>query len=157
MVLYSRAARPAVTDSGAPPPGTGVAAGEVSDPWNHWVFRVDAGGSLSAEQQQQFANAAGNLSVSRVTDAWKIGIRLRGAYFESQFEIDDTTTITSITETYGAEGLLVRSVGSHWGVGLQQTAESSTFPTTTWRFGSAQQSSTTSSPTASPRGDSCAS
>ncbi len=122
-VLYS----PAVTDSGAPPPGAEAAGSEASDPWNNWVFRVGAGGSFSAEQQQQFANANGSLSISRVTEAWKIGIRLRGNYFESQFEINDTTTIESVTEAYGVEGLLVRSVGDHWGVGLQQETEQSTF------------------------------
>jgi hypothetical protein len=127
VVLYAPASRPAVADSGAPPLGADAAVSEVRDPWNHWVFRVGAGGSLSAEQQQQFANANGSLSVSRVTEAWKIGIRLRGSYFESQFEINDTTTIESVTEFYGAEGLLVRSVGNHWGVGLQQDTESSTF------------------------------
>lgn len=127
VVLYNPAPRRAVTDSATPPLGAGEAERRVSDPWNHWVFRVGAGGSLSAEQQQQFANANGDLSVSRVTDSWKIGIRLRGNYFESQFEINDTTTIESVTESYGADALLVRSVGDHWGVGVQQDAESSTF------------------------------
>jgi hypothetical protein len=126
-VLYSPPALPAGADSAAAPSGASAAGREVSDPWNNWVFRVGAGGSFSAEQQQQFANAYGSLSISRVTEAWKISLRLRGNYFESQFEINDTTTIESVTEAYGVEGLLVRSVGDHWGVGLQQETESSTF------------------------------
>lgn len=73
VVLWAPAARPVVADSGAPPADAEVTGSEVSDPWNSWVFRVGGGGSLSAEQQQQFANAYGSLSISRVTEAWKLG------------------------------------------------------------------------------------
>lgn len=127
MVSYSPSELPALTDSGVPLPDAASAESEARDPWNHWVFRIGGSGSLSSEQQQEFKNVAGSFSVSRVTDAWKIGLELRGNYFQSDFEIDDTTSVRSVTESYRAKALLVRSLGDHWGLGLQQTTESSTF------------------------------
>ena len=109
------------------PAQAGLTTSAVSDPWNFWTFRTSVSGSMRAEQRQRAVSAWGSLSASRTTETWKIALRLRGNYSESQFDIDDTTTVTSTREFYGAEGLLVRSVGDHWGVGLQQSARSSSF------------------------------
>jgi hypothetical protein len=62
-----------------------------------------------------------------VTEEMKFGLDLSGQYSESRFETTDTTTVTSVTETYLAELLFVASLGSHWGVGIRGTAERSTY------------------------------
>jgi hypothetical protein len=127
LVLYSPPDAAAPPDSGDAQLGVALLPPEVSDPWNFWVFRFGMGGSLGGEARQRFGSANGRFTASRVTDAWKLSLRLRGSYNESQFDIDSTNTVTSTIEEYTAEGLLVRSAGDHWGIGFLPTAEHSSF------------------------------
>lgn len=114
----------------------------ADDPWNLWVFRTSIGGSLSGEEARTSTSLRGGISANRTTRNWKWDFGLNGSYSESNFEIrvdDDegdggdgdgepeTRTITSIRRSFGFDALGVRSVGSHWGVGAQFSADHSTF------------------------------
>ena len=99
----------------------------TDDPWNYWVFRVSFSSFFSGETSSRFLNLFGNTSASRITDASKLRLSVDGSYSESAFDIDDTTTITSIRRSYGGRGLFVLSLSPHWSAGLQSTASSSTF------------------------------
>lgn len=100
---------------------------ERDDPWDYWVFRVGINSFLNGESTSRFLNGFGSLSASRVTDASKLRLNLNGSYSESEFDIDSTTTVTSIRRSYGGRGLFVLSVGSHWSAGIQTDATVSTF------------------------------
>jgi len=126
VISYAPSAA-AVSDTNAVGPEGGAIAIEVRDPWKAWVFRMGAGGSMGGEQLQDFLTANGSFNVSKETEEWKVGLEFFGQHFRQNFEIDDSTTVTSTVNTWSVEGLLVRSVGDHWGVGFLQTAESSTF------------------------------
>jgi hypothetical protein len=110
----------------------------ADDPWNLWVFRTSIGGSLSGEEARTSTSLRGGISANRTTRNWKWDFGLNGSYSESNFDIrvDDggdgdgepeTRTITSIRRRFGFDALGVRSVGSHWGVGAQFSADHSTF------------------------------
>ncbi len=101
-----------------PPTAPGTDETEArTDPWNRWTFRVGVDGFLRGESQQRSFSGSGSASANRVTDRWKTLFSVRGSMNRSEFELDDTTTFTSRRESYGANALIARSVGQHWGVG----------------------------------------
>lgn len=112
------------------------AAARVRDPWNYWVFRVNANGNFDGEKTFKFHNLSGSISADRVTDAWKLRLSANGRYSQSDFTVtlfdsagnpSGEEIITSIRRSYGANGLVVRSVGPHWSVGVRASASASTF------------------------------
>ena len=111
-------------------------AAAVRDPWNYWVFRLSMNGNIQGEKTLKFQNWFGSLSADRVTDAWKLRLSLNQSYNQSDFTVDvldslgnptGTEVITSITRSYNASGLVVRSLSPHWSFGARASASSSTF------------------------------
>ena len=97
------------------------------DPWNFWVFEVGLRASLRGEERSSSVSLSGDASANRVTEGHKVELDLEGRYSESDFEIDDTTTVTSLRRSYEAEALSVWSLGPHWSAGVQASAEHSSF------------------------------
>ena len=98
-----------------------------ADPWNNWVFRIRGNGLFNGQASTRSADMFGNVTAERVTDALKLSFRVFSNYRRSDFEIDDTTTVTSTSSGYGASTLTVWSLSDHWSVGGQSFAESSSF------------------------------
>lgn len=97
------------------------------DPWNFWVFDVGLRAGLQGQERTSSISLSGDVAADRVTEDLKIELEVDGRYQESDFEVNDTTTVTSITRRYEAEGLVVWSLGPHWSVGGQASAEHSSF------------------------------
>jgi hypothetical protein len=105
-----------------------------TDPWNAWVFRVQGDGQLDKEQSQSDLQLEGSFSANRVTDRWKIGISADGDFNRDHlvFTDDDGERIRRTTkrENYSSGVVLIKSLGPHWGVGVEAAASSSTFQNT---------------------------
>lgn len=99
------------------PPAGGAGTSVEEDPWNRWSFELGGDGFLSGESRQSAISVSGYASASRVTDRWKTLFDVSTSTSRSRFELDDTTTFTSRRESFGANVLIVRSLGPHWGVG----------------------------------------
>jgi hypothetical protein len=97
------------------------------DPWNYWVFSASGNGYLSGESLQQFSDLFLTLSANRTTDQWKVRLSASDSYSESSFEVDDTTTVTSIRRSYSGGLLVAKSISSKLSAGFQAVLESSTF------------------------------
>jgi hypothetical protein len=97
------------------------------DPWNHWVFRLDAGGDLSGERQTRFESYQYSLSTSRVTEDWKFNVSGGRHADRSRFEFEDEEPLESTRESWDAELLLVRSLGPRWSLGGRVRASRSSF------------------------------
>lgn len=97
------------------------------DPWNFWVFDVGVRGGLSGEERSSSADVSGSLSANRVTEDFKVELEADGSYRESTFELDDTTSVTSVRRSYRAESLVVWSLGPHWSFGGQASIDHSSF------------------------------
>ena len=110
-----------------PPAGAAGASAPQADPWNFWVFRTSVNGNLGGERTNKNRSYRLNLSANRVTDNWKVNLSTNGNYNENSFEINDTTTIRSISRNWGANALAVKSLGSHWSAGLRANISGSTF------------------------------
>ena len=112
---------PAGPESGDPAPSP------EDDPWNRWVFSTGVNGFMNGESQQRFLNSSGNVSASRITEDWKIRLRASGSTSRSEFELNDSTTIISQTESYSGSSLVGRSLTPHWSTGGVATWRRSTF------------------------------
>ena len=111
----------------------GEAGGEAAqpttredDPWNRWVFELDMGGGFDKQGRSEQFNVEGSLSANRTTRELKIDIGLNGEYSESDFQLSDDSTFTSIQRSYGVRTVVVNSVGPHWSVGGQGSVRHST-------------------------------
>ncbi|MGH7638736.1 MAG: hypothetical protein ACREOK_13895 [Gemmatimonadaceae bacterium] len=106
----------------------------ANDPWRAWVFELDGFGSMSKEQRQSSMEWGGSFEARRITSAWKFGAFTDAFFDESRFvvEEDDGTsrTIKTLRENYSAGGVLVKSLGGHWGAGVQLRVGASTFENT---------------------------
>jgi hypothetical protein len=110
------ATAPAVTIQELEGRGEGAAEG-TDDPWNRWVFRVGVDGYTNGESQQRFVTTSGDMSASRVSEDWKLMLSAGSSLSFSRYELPDTI-VEFTRESYSGEGMAVKSVGEHWGVGV---------------------------------------
>ncbi len=121
------------------PDAQGGASGQTqvtpeNDPWNLWVFGVSVGGSARGQSRTSSVGVNGSLSASRTSEAWKFRLSARDRYSRDEFEFDDGSILTSSQRSRGTDVLLVRSIGSNWGVGGRTSLTSSTFSNQAMRF-----------------------
>lgn len=96
-----------------------------SDPWMYWVFHIDMQGELEAEERQNDFNIINAMSAERTTEIWKIESEFKYEYQQENFK-DDDEKITSKREEWEADAAIIKSLNSHWSVGLFGSGNSST-------------------------------
>lgn len=111
----------------APENERAAATQAVRDPWNYWAFRTSVSAYLNGEQSYRSSNLYLSTSASRITHALKLEAELYSSTNESEFELDDTTRVTSRSESYGASLLVAPTLGEHWGWAAYVSAERSTY------------------------------
>jgi hypothetical protein len=111
-------------------PENAAAVQDDRDAWNHWVFRLDAGGDLSGEQQSRFESYRYAASASRVTANWKFNLSGTSSTDRSTFEFDDDAPLESERESWSADALLVKSLGAHWSAGTRLSMARSSYSNT---------------------------
>ena len=104
----------------------GVATAET-DSWNFWTFRVRANGGLNVDERVESYRINGNISANRITDDLKLEFSVGGNYNKSVFDTSDSTSVTSVRESYDVEALNVWSLSEHWSLGVQYEASHSSF------------------------------
>lgn len=104
-----------------------VAARPEDDAWNFWTFRLRSNAELDVDERTQTQELSAGFSADRVTDALKLEFSLGGSYNRRVFETSDTTSVTSVRESYDAEGLSVWSLSDHWSLGAQYEVSHSSF------------------------------
>ncbi len=97
------------------------------DPWNHWVFRISAGGDLESESRTDEYSINGSISANRTTEMWKTSFFAGGSYNEDRFELDEDSTLVSTRSDWTASARVIRSLGGeHWAAGSEISATKST-------------------------------
>lgn len=108
------------------PSGTAPgSAQQPEDPWNLWVFEIEVNGFLQGESLTKSNQIEGSLEASRVSEKWKFRTELEGGRNHQSNQLEDSTLRTT-TSNYNLSGLLVRSLGPHWSLGLELNGERST-------------------------------
>jgi len=99
----------------------------IVDRWNNWVFSVGIDAYLEGEQSYKHNYLYGSISVNRTTEIWKFRNSIYYDYTKNLYKLNDSTTISSLSKSYGADGTAVRSLDEHWSAGLSGDIYSSTY------------------------------
>ena len=102
---------------------------EQEDKWNNWVFRVGVNGSANGQQTRSSYEMGGNLSATRTTEDWKIRLAVFGEYGVREFKFSDEKQ-RYITRDGTFSGLIAKSLGPQWALGLFGAANTSSFENT---------------------------
>lgn len=103
-------------DYDAPDATEGPGPAGAADPWNYWVYRLSANGDVGAESQSQDYSLEGDISATRVTERWKIGVEADYEYNAQAFEPDSGPTERFAIREANFETYVVRSLSQHWSV-----------------------------------------
>jgi hypothetical protein len=97
------------------------------DPWNYWAFRLRFNTFLNGEAAYNSADLHSSFGASRITAQLKVEGEAWASTSRSEYELDDTTTILSTSESYGTSVFFAPSLGRHWGWAVYGEASRSTY------------------------------
>jgi hypothetical protein len=113
-----------------PPRAAASATRGERDPWHQWVFRVSGSGSFGSDETYSSRGGDGSAAASRVTDAVKIDLSMRGSFNRERYRLDDGSTLVSDRKSWRNNTLAVWSLGNHYSIGFTASAGSSAFENT---------------------------
>ena len=87
------------------------------DPWNHWVFSIEGGGSFEAETNTNEYIGWARIRADHVSEDWRVRNLFYGRYDSRRFEKDEDV-ITSTRERSYVSSSAVRSITEHWSAGM---------------------------------------
>lgn len=102
------------------------APASAEDRWNNWVFNIQANGNIGGEEKMSSFAVFGYISADRVTSELKASIHASTNYYENNFDMNGLD-ISSISRSHQFQGLVVKSLGRHFSVGIYGSASSSTY------------------------------
>jgi hypothetical protein len=108
-----------VEQAGVDPRARVVSQDEVSDPWNLWVFRLNAGGNLQGESNSQEKRLNGGFNASRVTPTWKFNLGSNVDYNERQYDLEDGSVFFDQRTDWGVRPYLVYALSDRWSIGAR--------------------------------------
>lgn len=77
---------------------------EIDDPWNNWVFDVEARSWFDGQKSNQDFTLYSGIFAERITEKWKIRTRVRGETEREKVELSQGTSISH------------RNWGEYWGL-----------------------------------------
>jgi hypothetical protein len=108
-------------------PSNGLTPGKMSDTWNYWVFQLEMGGGLEAEEQRNAFKIEGSVKVNRITEQWRLGLDVDYDYEEENIKEAEEEEIQSILDEREIKADVVKSLSSHWSTGLFAEVYSTTY------------------------------
>jgi len=96
------------------------------DSWDFWVFYIDFGGGLNAEESRNAYHITTSMNADRITDMWKSRNMFRYFYEEENFT-DDGESLKSTLKSWKGESSVVLSLSNKWSAGLFGDVYSTTF------------------------------
>ena len=96
------------------------------DPWNNWVFDIDARSWMSGEKTEKDFSFFGGVYANRITPEWKIRIRARGEIEQNRVQLSDGLRISN--RNWGdIWSLVAYSLTEHLSAGVYTRINTSTF------------------------------
>jgi len=102
----------------------------TKDPWNYWVFRVNANGNINADAVYKSLRYSSRFSANRTTEDLKISFGINGSKNKSTYEYETnngTEKFTVDNDNYGFTHSLIKSINGHWSWGYEANMNSNTF------------------------------
>ena len=100
---------------------------DQKDPWNYWIFRLNANTNMNGEASSTDRNYNLSASANRTTEKWKLRFAAYRNLSTSSFDLDETTTIKSRYSDWSTDVLAVRSLGPRWSLGVTSSMVGSSF------------------------------
>jgi hypothetical protein len=97
------------------------------DPWDHWVIIPELTGEGEGGSGYQLWELGAGVTARRVTDRHKLRLRMTYGRSFSSFELKDGSSISGGTQSFEANGVYARSLGTHHAVGATATLKHSEF------------------------------
>lgn len=91
---------------------------DVDDPWDLWVFRVNANYNVDGESRRKSENLFGSLSASRVSPTWKINVSTNVNSREQEIELEESTFKDTRTD-WGVRPWIVYTLADNWSFGTR--------------------------------------
>lgn len=111
--------------------GAGNADSSITkDPWNYWVMRVGVDINLNGDANYKNTSYNGNLSVNRITDKLKIGMRMYWNKHKSTFKYDNNGIAENFevnNHNWSINPYFVKSINSHWSWAYEVRFNQNTF------------------------------
>jgi hypothetical protein len=114
-----------------------ASAKPATDPWNLWVFSVQASIDLQAEESSRETEWNVSGGAERITDAWKLAFGAGAEQSKETFDLDEDEPLTSRRHSREVEWLAVKSLGEHWSAGTIGDVTSSSFENRKLQIGAA--------------------
>ena len=95
-----------------------VAAQEVDDPWNLWVFTVGGSGRLNGTQTRKSKRLSTNFSAQRTTPTWKLSLVGRGSILTRDIERRDGSILMTDEREWRLNVGVAYTLADYWSVGL---------------------------------------
>ncbi|MCJ7628232.1 MAG: hypothetical protein MUO50_07565 [Longimicrobiales bacterium] len=108
-------------------PGARAETAPENDPWDFWVFRVQGTGGLGGRTGYRFLRVGGGLSADRVTEDWKVSLRLSSSYNETEYDYEGILSELNVVRSHSLTGTVVKSISPKWSAGLRASARNATF------------------------------
>jgi hypothetical protein len=124
-LLYGAPAVLAVTAQTNNVPDRLVDAGEVDDPWDFWVFRVNMNGGMEGEATRRDDRIGGSFEASRTTPTWKLDMEAGGDWRQSRIDLSDSTLVDT-RRNWEVDGGAVYALSAHWSLGGQGSVSAAT-------------------------------
>ena len=86
----------------------------IKDPWNFWVFVIDLGGNLEAEESNYNYKVRGKLSCNQITEIWKHRFVFDYAYENETYDYRTASIKQSIQKSYTLHSRSVYAITKHW-------------------------------------------
>jgi len=114
-----------ITQEGPPGAAGHDIKGPVHDPWDSWVFRINANGNLNDESSYSSRSLNTSVSANRITEAWKL--TLSGRYSDRSETYDlSGGEYTSDWVDWNTNFLVAKSLDDHFSAGIRGGAGRST-------------------------------
>jgi hypothetical protein len=130
LVRYARttpvAAQLQVTRQTSEGDKTEAASRGARDKWNLWVYSIGLHTFSNGDDNYKNTNVFGNISARRVSEAWKINLRLSANYSENSYELSNGT-LQAYQRSWDQNSLVVKSLSPHWSAGIQTGLSSSKY------------------------------
>ena len=102
----------------------------TKDPWNYWVFNINASGNLNTDVVYRTFNQSGKLSVSRVTEKIKVLFSASVNNNKSSYELvesNGTKKVVVTNNNYNLYHQTVKSLSQHWSYGYEASISRNNF------------------------------
>jgi len=95
-----------------------VSQGEVDDPWNLWVFRINGNISRFSEATSKNTQFNGGFNASRVTPTWKLSTNAFTNYRRIYRQLSGGREFRDYPLDWRFGQLVAYSIADHWSVGV---------------------------------------